>query len=353
MSAACTPLILGARGSRLAQAQVREVMRRLQHAWPRLHITQRVVQTTGDRVRHVPLPQIGQKGLFTVELEQALRRGHIDAAVHSYKDLALAQDDDLPVVAVLPRTHWADVLVTRPITSREGSSLPELLETKGLCPPRSGGGVGTSSVRRKALLLHARPDLRVIDVRGNVDTRLARLQDPEGPYDGLVLAQAGLHRLNALQDFAFLQGMTCHILQPFKTCESTETSGGKATPWLPAPAQGALAIQCRAEKKWLELFAPLDHITTRLETAAERALLGGLGGGCSLPIGAHALWRDGCLTLEAVVLAVDGTKRIDVHGQCVCQADSFKRGEAAAQALGQKLAAQALALGAGELLRGL
>lgn len=218
-------------------------------------------------------------------------------------------------------------------------------------PPLSaiprGGRVGTSSVRRKALLLHARPDLRVIDVRGNVDTRLRRLQEPDSPYDALVLAQAGLHRLGLLRDFV------CYPLCPCKAFESAKTLGSKTLRgWPPAPAQGALAIQCRAEQKWVELFAPLDHSPTRLETTAERALLAGLGGGCSLPIGAHARWRDGCLTLIAAVLAVDGTKRVDVRGQCACPADLKESGRAARD-LGERLAKQALAVGGAALLRDL
>lgn len=343
MPGACATLVLGARGSRLAQAQMREVTERLRQARPGLGVAQRSVRTTGDRIRHVPLPEIGQKGLFTLELEQALRRGDIDAAVHSYKDLALEQDDDLPIVAVLPRAYCADVLV-----AVGGDSARQDDKRGPLSAIPRGGCVGTSSVRRKALLLHARPDLRVIDVRGNMDTRLARLRDPSGPYDALVLAQAGLRRLlktphsppeRVAQTEQWVQRSLFHVLNP-------------AT-WPPAPAQGALAIQCRAEQKWLELFAPLDHVPTRLETTAERALLQGLGGGCSLPIGAHARRRDGCLTLIAAVLAADGTKRVDARGQCVCPADSLESGERAARDLGEKLAEQALAMGGAALLQGL
>jgi hydroxymethylbilane synthase len=183
-----------------------------------------------------------------------------------------------------------------------------------------GATVGTSSRRRAAQLLNARPDLRIADIRGNVPTRIRKALDPEGPYDGVVLAYAGLQRLERLDVIS--QVLPLALM-------------------LPAPGQGALAVQCRDEAHSLALLAALDHRPTRLAVTAERAFLAGLGGGCAVPIAAYALFEGEELQLQGRVAALDGSRQIDV---------SDRAPAAEASALGDRLAREALALGAAQLL---
>jgi hydroxymethylbilane synthase len=306
-------LRLGTRGSQLARWQTGHVLDGLLRAHPGLQAEMTVMSTKGDQVLDTPLPLIGGKGLFTAELEAALRGGEIDLAVHSLKDLPTEDPDGLVIGAVLERADPADVLV-----SRGGHTLETL-------PP--GAVIGTSSHRRAAQLLHQRPDLKTHDIRGNIDTRLRKALDPGGPYDAIVLACAGLLRLD--------RGEVIRQRLTF-------------TQMLPAPGQGALAVQCRAEGETCALLRPLHHPETALAVTAERAFLAGLGGGCSLPVAAYAL-RDnsGAFTLRGRVCAPDGSRQIEVSSDF--DGDDLP----AAREAGLSLARQALNAGAAALLEAL
>lgn len=298
---------LGTRGSALARRQTDYIAGLLRAAWPGLACETVIIRTAGDRVLDTPLPLLGGKGAFTAELEAALGRREIDLAVHSLKDLPVAAPAGLTLGAVPARGEAADVLV-----SRAGYTWETL--------PR-GATVGTSSRRRAAQLLYRRPDLRVRDIRGNVDTRLRKALAADGEYDAIVLAHAGLARLDRAD--VITQILPLEIM-------------------LPAPGQGALGVQCRVEGEMLAWLAPLDHPATRQAITAERAFLTGLGGGCAMPIAAYGMVESGQLHLVGRVTAPDGGAQIDVQ----------LRGPAAdAAALGGRLAGFALAQGAAALLR--
>jgi hydroxymethylbilane synthase len=265
-------LVLGTRGSQLARAQttlVADLLRERGH-----EVTLALIETRGDRETDRPVPEIGGKGLFTVELEEALRAGRIDLAVHSLKDLPTEEAPGLVVAAVPAREDWHDALVSK------GKKLDDL--------PK-GARVGTASLRRRALLTRRRPDLTIVPLRGNVDTRLLRVA--EGAMDAIILAAAGLNRLGR---------------------------GGEITElldFLPAPAQGALAIQARADRNDVVLAAKAlhDEMTGRC-AHAERELLHILGGGCSVPVGALSLPEGRHLKLRALVAAVDGSRVVEAEG---------------------------------------
>jgi hydroxymethylbilane synthase len=297
---------LGTRGSALARWQTNHVARLLVAARPELQCEVVEFRTEGDRVLDTPLPLLGGKGVFTAELEAALLKGEIDVAVHSLKDLPTEMPAGLSLGAVPARATPNDVLVSR--TGRALDALPH------------GATVGTSSSRRAAQLLHYRPDLRVLDVRGNVDTRIRKALADDGPYDALLLAYAGLSRLD--QTDVITQVLPLDVM-------------------LPAPGQGALGIQCRAEDAMLELLELLDHGATRQAVDAERAFLAGLGGGCAVPVAAYAAVEDGQLTLRGRVTAKDGSRQLDVE-------DMGPTHDAAGA--GARLAQAALAQGASQLL---
>jgi hydroxymethylbilane synthase len=305
-----TGVRLGTRGSALARWQTDFVAGLLAAAWPGLACAVEVIQSAGDRLLDTPLPLLGGKGVFTAELEAALRAGAIDLAVHSLKDLPTGQADGLAIGAIPARAAVADVLV-----SRRGYTLDNL--------PR-GAAVGTSSRRRAAQLLVRRPDLRILDLRGNVDTRVRKALAADSPYDAVVLAQAGLARLG-------LESAASQVLA--------------LDDMLPAPGQGALAVQCRAEPPALALLAPLDDEPARRAVAAERAFLAGLGGGCALPIAAYAEVTgagDGArLALRGRVTRPDGGHQLDLVANGPAR-DAVQ--------IGGALAVQALAEGAAELL---
>jgi hydroxymethylbilane synthase len=267
-------LLIGSRKSALARAQAEWLARLVSAAWPELQVRNVWMDTEGDRKRDVPLPVIGGKGLFTAELEAAILDGEIDVAVHSLKDLPTDLPPGLALLAVPEREDPADVLV-----STEGLRLSEL---------EDGARVGTSSLRRRALLLNARPECRPLDVRGNVETRLAKLERDE--YDALLLAAAGLKRLGRLS-------------ATMRTLE--------APAWLPAPGQGALGVEGRADDERVHgLLDAIEDQRARAETDCERSVLAALGGGCQVPIGALALRKGGDLTLPAAVLSEDGSQAI-------------------------------------------
>jgi hydroxymethylbilane synthase len=298
-------LRLGTRTSRLARWQTDHVAALLQAAWPALQCQIVPFSTRGDRILDKPLPEIGGKGLFTAELETALRAGEIDLAVHSLKDLPVEDAPGLTIGAIPVRAPVQDAIV-----AGDGLRMAEL---------PFGAVVGTSSIRRRAQLLAVRPDLQVRSIRGNVETRIRKVVE-EGLYAATVLALAGLERL-ALAD------RSSEIL-------SLEVM-------LPAPGQGALGVQCREDDSaTLALLAAIDHAATRAAVTAERTFLQALGGGCSAPIGAFArTGDDDTIDLLGIVGAVDGSRLIRVQGQA-CAPDS----------LGRSLAEDARRQGALELL---
>jgi hydroxymethylbilane synthase len=301
-------ITIGSRRSPLARVQTDMVRQHLLDIWPDLDVAIHLIDTQGDLNRTDPLPAIGGKGLFTLELEDALRHRRIDLAVHSLKDLPVEDSPGLTVIAIPPRAPVHDLLV-----SRRASRVEDLPE---------GAVIGTSSLRRAAQLLAVRPDLQMKDIRGNVDTRLRKLDDPALGYDAIILAQAGVHRLgHADLEHAYPI--------PFELM-------------LPAPGQGALGIQGRADDPDIDRYLqPLDHAPTRAAVTAERAFLAGLGGGCSIPVGALAQVDDRQLVLWGVVASADGEEliRLDVSGM----ADQ-------AEVLGRHLAEAAIEAGASELL---
>ena len=308
-------LRLGARGSLLSRWQAEHVKALLIKKWPNVEIEIKIFQTRGDQVTHIPLPQIGQKGLFTAELERALLDDEIDFAVHSQKDLPVDDPTGLTTAAVLLRESPLDVLV-----SRFPLKLFEL--------PRHSV-IGTSSLRRSAQLLYARPDLKTIDIRGNVDTRIQKALDPKGPYDGIVIAHAGLVRLQ--KDDVISEVIDVEYL-------------------LPAPAQGALAVQCRAQSPVYALLNAVNHFETQLCTLAERAFLKGLGGGCSLPIAALARVQKGQLVLRGAVFQKQGIAKIDLENQVPVNLEDVQISILSAHQLGFNLAQKARSLGADKLL---
>ena len=296
----------GTRASSLARWQTRHVAGALVAAHPITTWTEVIIETAGDADRETPLPEIGGKGLFTEALEAALLAGEIDAAVHSLKDLPIEPVPELVVAAIGCRADARDVLVSR--DHRTFDDLPEQAV------------VGTSSLRRTAQLRALRPDLRFEPLRGNVDTRVRLAR--EGRYDAICIAAAGVERLG-------LVAVVAEFL-PFERV-------------LPAPGQGALAVQCRADDEpTRRLVAVLDEPAVRAAATAERAFLAGLGGGCSAPVGAFALVDDaGALALDGVAAAVDGTAVIRLHGTGSARA---------AGEVGRALADRALARGAGALV---
>jgi hydroxymethylbilane synthase len=297
-------LTLGSRPSKLAMWQTNLVRGQLSAAWPGLQCHVVTLITEGDKNLEKPLPEIGGKGLFTSELEGSLRSGEIDLAVHSLKDLPIDDSPGLCILAVSKRANARDILI-----SRAGWRLDTL--PQGAC-------VGTSSLRRAAQLLATRPDLKLLPLRGNVDTRLRKAM--EGQFDAIVLAAAGVLRL----------GLEEHVTEYL----SFEVM-------LPAPGQGALAIQGRAGDPDLEeLLAPLNDPVTRAAVSAERAFLAGLGGGCSAPVAAYAQAEGSGLRLNGLVAAVDGTRVVRVSGAGLDPA-----------VLGRRLADEALAQGAGAILQ--
>jgi hydroxymethylbilane synthase len=288
-------LRVGTRASRLALWQTDHVVARLQAAWPGIAIERVPISTLGDRVTSVALSKIGDKGLFTKELEDGLRDGSIDLAVHSLKDLPTQASDGLALGAVLEREDPRDALV-----APMGATLASL---------PSGARVGTSSLRRRAQLAALRSDFAIVDLRGNVPTRLERVRS--GDLAAAILARAGLRRL----------GLESHIAHVFDEDEM-----------LPAPGQGAMAVQIRrADDRVSQLVAPLDHLATRLATSAERALLGFLEGGCQVPVAALAQFHaNGTLELRGLVASLDGQQVVPrrASGTVETIADAVALGEA-------------------------
>jgi hydroxymethylbilane synthase len=294
-------VVVGTRASALARAQTEAVIELLTAARPELTCETKVLSTAGDRTQASgePLPEIGGKGLFTAELERALRDGGIDLAVHSLKDLPTEESVGVVIGAVSARDDVRDCVI--------GGSLADL-------PPDAV--VGTSSLRRSAQLRALRTDLDVRSIRGNVDTRIAKVR--AGDYDAVVLAAAGIRRLGL---------------------EEAVTEWLEADVMLPAPGQGALAIQCRADDDAiLALLSEVDQPSARAETTAEREFLRVLGAGCAAPVAALATTTTPRVRLQGLVASVDGTRMVRVEG------------EGEPHAIGEQLAVEALAAGADRIL---
>jgi hydroxymethylbilane synthase len=263
-------VVIGTRASKLALAQTHMIRDSLLAAYPDLTIEVEHITTKGDVILDQPLSAIGDKGLFVTEIEEALRAGRIDLAVHSAKDLPSELPPDMALAAFPPRADPRDALI-----ARAGLRLADL---------PAAAHVGTSSMRRACQLRHLRPDLRVSDLRGNVDTRLRKLH--EGLYDAIVLAAAGLERLGRA-------GEISEYLDPGVM--------------LPAASQGILGIEIRAgDAATAALLAALDDRTARIAATAERAFLARIGGGCQVPIGAYARLAGDTLTLAGLIGARDG-----------------------------------------------
>ena len=291
-----TNLIIGTRQSLLAMWQSNYIAGRLREEYPGCEVTLKKIVTKGDRILDVPLAKIGGKGLFTKEIEQELLDGTIDLAVHSLKDMPTVLPEGLYLTAITERANAGDAFVSTKYNSIE--ELP------------AGSVLGTSSLRRRAQLLARRPHLKIVDLRGNVDTRPQKLDEEQ--MDAITLAAAGLTRL----------GHADRIKEiiPQSYC-------------LPAVGQGALAIECRTDNfKVRQMLDFLNDTATKQATDAERAFLGLLGGGCQVPIGVHAEVNDGRIAMEAVIASLDGSTvlRDTAEGNA---ADAVTLG----RALGQKM----------------
>lgn len=296
---------IGTRGSRLALAQATWVQAALQAAHPGSDFPLVTIKTAGDRILDRSLRAIGGKGLFVKEIEEALLAGDVDCAVHSMKDLPAELAPGLVIAAVPPREKPHDVLITR--------------DGGGLAALAAGARVGTGSLRRTAFLRRRRDDLGIVEIRGNVDTRLRKLE--AGEFDAVVLAAAGLKRL----------GIEPRHAQAFDPMD-----------FVPAIGQGALAIECRAGDE--ALVRGLDDAGTRIATRAERAFLARIGGSCHTPLGAYATTDDDRVHLNAVVVSPDGQHA--VRG-------SRSGPHLEAEAIGGGLAQELLERGAAEILRSL
>ncbi len=310
MSESGSPVRIGTRSSELALRQARMVQAALTAQGVESELV--TYRTVGDKRLDEPLSAIGAKGLFTKELEHDLVKRKTDLAVHSLKDLPTESPDGLVVAAVLEREDPRDALV---LNGRIlGESLADL-------PP--GSRVGTSSLRRRALLLSARPDLEVAELRGNVPTRLKKVD--EGRVHAAVLAAAGLHRLGARQH------ITCYLDAPI---------------WLPAAGQGAIAVQIRADDERLSTLAQqMNDPATMRAVQAERAFLAALEGGCQVPIGALAMLDElGAAVLHGMIASIDGTRV--VRGVIALDRDD-------PELSGIRLANQLRGEGASEILEGL
>jgi hydroxymethylbilane synthase len=301
-------IIIGTRGSQLALWQTNWVKSEIEKHYPGIEVHIKTISTKGDRVLDVSLPKLGEqgKGLFTKELEDAILAKRIDLAVHSLKDLPTELPAGLKIGAICEREDSRDALIAR-------AGINSFIEL----PHRSI--IGTSSLRRQAQLRAARPDLQLVPIRGNVDTRLRKLD--EGRFDAIVLAAAGLHRLG------HVDRITEHLSEGLI---------------LPAVGQGALAIETRADDAEIdEIVQSLDHEPTRLACTAERAFLKGLGGGCLVPIAAHARIEADVMTLSGLVASADGSE---------VMRDRRSGPAVEASLIGEELARDMLARGADRIL---
>ena len=299
-----TSLVIGTRGSKLALWQSEYIKGKVEQITG-LPVELKIIKTTGDKILDVPLAKVGGKGLFTKELEVELLAGTVDLCVHSMKDVPTELPDGLFIAAMPERVDPRDVLV-----SGAGYDLKTLPE---------GAKLGTSSLRRRAQVVHMRPDLEIVDVRGNLDTRMRKAEN--GELDAVVLASAGITRM----------GWADRI-----------TSYVPVTQMVPAVGQGAIGIEIREDDEFMRhVMEQVGHPETMECVTAERVVMRMLEGGCQVPIGAYARYEDGALVMDALVGSVDG-KRIVREQLC---------GDAGEpEALGEAMVARLRALGAGEIL---
>lgn len=299
-------IIIGTRGSELALWQTNFVKDLIQKKFPSIEVEIKIVKTKGDKILDVPLAKIGDKGLFTKELEEKLISGEIDLAVHSLKDLETKIDNRLVIGAITKRHKVNDVLIAR----KKGVTLKNL---------SSNAKIGTGSLRRKAQLLHINPNFKIFDLRGNVPTRIQKFFDSD--WDAIILARAGVERLNLTKFISSI--IPSSII-------------------LPAVGQGALGIECRRDdKELIRILSEINHKKTELETRAERSFLRSLEGGCQVPIGCLAKIQNDELTIEGKILSLDGS--ISFHQKI---SGSIKNPEN----LGEKLAKNLLKAGAKEII---
>ena len=299
---------IGTRGSKLALWQAKWVKSELEKIFSSISFELVIIKTKGDKILDVPLAMVGGKGLFLKEIEEALLNGRIDIAVHSMKDMPAELPDGLCIGAVPERENPFDVFISRNQI---------LFSDLG-----SGARIGTSSLRRAAQLLHSKPDINITPLRGNVETRIKKLEEQD--LDGVVLAAAGVKRMNL---------------------ESCITEYFDEDIMLPAVGQGALCIETRANDNHIEsVVNALDHYNTRVVVIGERAFLNRLEGGCQVPIAAHGNIKDGCFTLCGLVACVDGKTIIR---------DRLSGTPELSEDVGTRLAERLLKAGAGKILENL
>ncbi|KAI9476625.1 porphobilinogen deaminase [Zychaea mexicana] len=313
--------VIGTRRSQLALAQAYLVRDALAKKYPENEFKIEAMATTGDRILDVALSKIGEKSLFTKELELALDDGRVDFVVHSLKDLPTVLEPGMEIGAILDRETPNDALVLAERTDKSYTldTLPK------------GSVIGTSSLRRTAQIKRRRPDLEIKSVRGNIHTRISKLDDPENGVDALVLAAAGLIRVDL---------------------------GGRINQYLDdamlyAVSQGALAIECRAnDARVKDLLKALDHLETRIVCTAERAMMRELEGGCSVPIGVKTTFKGDTLTLDGLVASLDGKQVAECKDQTTVDlAASMESKEAVAKELGVRVAQKLLSKGADVILK--
>ena len=298
-------IVIGSRGSQLALWQANWVKSELERLHDNVDIDIRIIATSGDIIQDVPLAKIGGKGLFVKEIEEALLANEIDLAVHSMKDVPMELPTELGISVITKRENPLDALI-----SKNGAKLADLPQ---------GATIGTSSLRRSSQLLKYRGDFKIHPLRGNVDTRLRKVE--EGKYDAILLASAGLNRLGWANRIT--EEISHDIL-------------------LPAMGQGALGIETRLDDtKIYDLISTLNHEQTHYAVSAERSLVGRLDGGCQVPIGAYARVEKGLITLKGLVASLDG--EIIYKLENVGPVDD-------AINIGQELGAQLLKMGANEIL---
>jgi hydroxymethylbilane synthase len=304
-------LVIATRQSKLALWQAEWIKSQLEQIDPEFEIELNKIKTTGDKILDVPLAQVGGKGLFVKEIEEAMLRGEADLAVHSMKDVPTELPEGLHLSTITKREDPRDAFISQ--ISNSKFQIPNFLALP------QGANVGTSSLRRICQLLNKRPDLKITQLRGNVDTRLRKLD--EGQFDAIILATAGVKRL----------GHADRITEMLPTDIS-----------LPAIGQGAVGIECRVDDTFInDLLKKLNHEETSICVRAERAALKKLEGGCQVPIGAHARLIEGKLIIEGLVGSVDGKTLIK---------DKVEGRPEEAESLGSALAEKLLADGAKEIL---
>ena len=330
-NAGARPLKIGTRGSELALWQARRVAELLavRRGAPPLELVR--IRTEGDARPDIPLWQAGGRAFFTREIDRAVLSGEVDAAVHSLKDLSTVLDTGLVLSAVLEREDPRDALLVRPgvgAGAHQAGAAADQADPAALVQLPSGARVGTSSLRRRAFLARARRDLELLELRGNVPTRIERLG--EGRFEAIVLAAAGVKRL----------GLERHI-----------TAYLPPRLFTPAVSQGAIGVVCReTDAETARWLSALDHAPTRIETLAERALLRRVEGGCQVPLGALGRLEGGRLTLIACVCALDGSESIAVEGATELSVRALETARERATRLGEQLAEELLAKGAGRII---